>query len=114
MITFNGFKDKIIANLGTKVNSWKTQTGTTMAAPIPTGRKKRRNTAIVGSLVQLAGFMLSVFNQHKLTSIRESLEGSQEESKYVASKVSEAFLRLGQLIDSMEKAYQADQCGRRQ
>ena len=78
-----------------------------MAIPTPTGRRKRWKAANVGGLVQLAGFTLSVFNRHGLTSIRESLEGNQEESKYVASKVTEAFLRLYQLINYTEKVYQA-------
>ena len=38
-------------------------------------------------LIQLAGFALSVFNRNELTSIRNSLEVTQTENKYVASKV---------------------------
>ena len=103
----NEFKDKAITNLCTKSNAWQTKMESTTAAPNPVGRKKSQSAAIVGGMVQLAGFTLLVFNRHELMSIRESLEGNQAESKYVASKVSEAFLRLDQLIDYTEKVYQA-------
>ena len=58
-------------------------------------------------MVQLAGFTLSIFNRGELNSIRNSLEDTKTENKYVASKVTEAFLRLDQLIDHTEKVYEA-------
>ena len=58
-------------------------------------------------MIQLTGFTLSVFNRNELTSIKDSIEGTQTENRYVASKVTEAFLRLDQLIDHTEKVYEA-------
>ena len=86
----NDFKDKIVANLGTKSNAWKSETEYTTAPSTSGGSWKRQVATIVGGLVQLAGFALSVFNCGELTSIRDSLEETQTESKYVASKVTEA------------------------
>ena len=106
----NDFKEKIIANLGTKVNQWKTSTEESTSAPITTasgGRKKRQTAALVGGLIQLAGFTLSIFNRHELSSIRDSVENAQTDSKYVASQVSDAFLRLDTLTEHTENVYQA-------
>ena len=89
----NDFKEKIIANLGTKVNQWKTSTEET--------------ATVVGALIELAGFTLSIFNRHELSSIRDSVENSQTDSKYVASQVSDAFLRLDTLTEHTENVYQA-------
>ena len=107
MDNHNDFKDKIIANLGTNSNAWKSETASTTAASASRGRRKRQAVTVEEGLIQLAGFTLSVFNRNELTSIRNSLEGTQTETKYVASKVTDAFLRLDQLIDYMEKVYQA-------
>ena len=106
----NDFKEKIIANLGTKVNSWKTTTEATTSTTTTSvsGKwKKQQTAAVVGSLVQLAGFTLSMFNRYELSSIRDSVENTQSDSKYVASQVSEAFLRLDTLMDHNENVYQA-------
>ena len=92
----NDFKEKIIANLGTKVNHWKTSTEeptSTTATTASGGRKKRQTAVVVGGLVQLVGFTLSIFNRHELSSIRDSVKNTQSDSKYVASQVSDAFLR---------------------
>ena len=106
----NDFKEKIIANLGNKVNHWKTSTETsvsTTASSNSGGRKKRQAAAVVGGLVQLAGFTLSIFNRDELSSIRNSVEGTQADGKYVASQVSEAFLRLDTLMNHTQNVYQA-------
>ena len=106
----NDFKEKIIANLGTKVNHWKTSTEgptSTTATSVSGGRKKRQTAAVVGGLIQLAGFTLSIFNRHELSSIRDSVESTQSDSKYVASQVSDAFLRLDTLAEHTKNVYQA-------
>ena len=106
----NDFKEKIIANLGTKVNQWKTSTEESTSTTVTStsgGRKKRQTAAVVGGLIQLAGFTLSIFNRHELSSIRDSVENAQTDSKYVASQVSDAFLRLDTLTEHTENVYQA-------
>ena len=47
------------------------------------------------------------FNRHELSSIRDSVENSQTDSKYVTSQVSDAFLRLDTLTEHTENVYQA-------
>ena len=103
----NDFKDKIIANLGSQVDSWKSASGTAKPTPTVVGRRKRQVGSVVEGLIQLAGFTLSLFNRQELTSIQKSLEATQTESNYVASKVGETFLRLDQLIEHTEKVYDA-------
>ena len=50
---------------------------------------------------------MSIFNRQELTSIQKSLEETQAESNYVASRVDETFLRLDQLIEHTERVYEA-------
>ena len=71
------------------------------------GRRKRQVGTVVEGLVQLAGFTLSIFNRQELISIQKSLEDTQVENHYVASKVDETFLCLDQLIEHTEKVYNA-------
>ena len=71
------------------------------------GRRKRQAGSVVEGLVQLAGFALSIFNRQELTSIQKSIEDTQTESNYVASKVNDTFLRMDQLIDHTKKVYEA-------
>ena len=105
----NDFKDKIIANLGTKASQWKTsaEAPTHTTTVTSGGRKKRQTAAVVGGLIQLAGFTLSIFNRHELSSILDSVENAQTDSKYVASQVSDAFLRLETLTEHTENVYRA-------
>ena len=107
MDDLNDFKDKIFANLGNKVDAWKSESKSTTVASAPGGRRMRQTGSVVEGLIQLAGFALSIFNRNELTSIQKSLEDTQTDNKYVASKVNEAFLRLDQLIDHTEKVYEA-------
>ena len=102
----NDFKDKIIANLGNQADAWKSGSDSTTTSTVG-GRKKRQVGTVVEGLVQLAGFTLSIFNRQELISIQKSLESTQTESHYVASKVDETFLRLDQLIEHTEKVYNA-------
>ena len=103
----NDFKDKIIANSGTNVNSWKTDSESTTVTTTAGGRRKRQTGTVVDGLIQLAGFALSIFNRQELTSIQKSIENTQTENNYVASKVDEAFLRMDQLIDHTKKVSEA-------
>ena len=103
----NDFKDKIIANLGTNVNSWKSESESTTVMPTLGGRRKRQTGSVVDGLIQLAGFALSIFNRQELTLIQKYIENTKTENNYVASKVDEAFLRMDQLIDHTEKVYEA-------
>ena len=48
-----------------------------------------------------------MFNRYELSFIKDSVDNTQSDSKYVASKVSEAFLRLDTLMDHTENVYQA-------
>ena len=101
----NDFKDKIIANLGTNANAWKTETDSNTAMSVVGRRRKRQASSVVEGLVQLAGFALSIFNRQELNSIQKSIEDTQTENNYVASKVDDAFLRMDQLIDHTNKVY---------
>ena len=103
----NDFKDKIIANLGNQADAWKSSSETTTAASTTGGRRKRQASSMVERLIQLAGFTLSIFYRQDLTSIEQSLESTQTENNYVASRVEETFLRLDHLIEHTEKVYEA-------
>ena len=107
MDDLNDFKDKIIANLGNQADAWKSGADTATTASTAGGRRKRQASTVVEGLIQLAGFTLSIFNRQELTSIQKSLEDTQAESNYVASRVDETFLRLDQLIEHTEKVCEA-------
>ena len=50
-----------------------------------------------GSLFQLAGFALSLFNKRELSNIKRAAESTESHQRYVAAKAEESLLRLSNL-----------------
>ena len=92
--------------MGNQVDAWKSGSETTATTSPVSGRRKRQASSVFEGLIQLVGFKLSLFNRQELTSIQKSLESTQTESNYVASRVDETFLRLDQSIEHTEKVYE--------
>ena len=93
----NEFKDQLIRTLGDKASEWKPPTpapSTNVTTNTPRGK---RDVISAGSLFQLAGFALSLFNKRELSNIKRAAESTEGHQRYVAAKAEESLLRLSNL-----------------
>ena len=101
----NEFKDQLIQSLGDKASEWKPPTPAPSTEVSTTSPRGKRDVISAGSLFQLAGFALSLFNKRELNNIKKAAESTESHQRYVAAKAEESFLRLSNLTEYRKGVY---------
>ena len=103
----NPFKDKLIESLGSKASEWQPPTRHRHRVRPTTASRGKRDLISAGSLFQLAGFALSLFNRKELGYIKAASESSSSNQRYVAAKAEESLLRLSNLTQYTKSVYKS-------
>ena len=101
----NEFKDELVRSLGDKASEWKPPTPAPSTAVTMASPRGKRNVISAGSLFQLAGFALSLFNKRELSNIKRAAESNESHQRYVAAKAEESLLRLSNLTAYTKAVY---------
>ena len=101
----NEFKDELVRSLGDKASEWKPPTPAPSTAVTTASPRGKRDVISAGTLFQLAGFALSLFNKRELSNIKRAAESNEGHQRYVASKAEESLLRLSNLTAYTKAVY---------
>ena len=101
----NEFKDQLVRTLGDKASEWKPPTPAPSTDATTNSPRGKRDVISAGSLFQLAGFALSLFNKRELSNIKRAAEATEGHQRYVAAKAEESLLRLSNLTAYTKGVY---------
>ena len=101
----NEFKDQLIRTLGDKASEWKPPTPAPSTDVTTNSPRGKRDVISAGSLFQLAGFALSLFNKRELSNIKRAAESTKGHQRYVAAKAEESLLCLSNLTAYTKGVY---------